>query len=114
MSYRILTDENVDQPLVVGLREAGHDVEHVDQHPALGKGTDDVTIATHAIETDRVLLTNDDDLLREFDADDRPPLVFIDSDDLTDSEIRAIVGEIATTVPQAEIEGMLFVSRNWL
>jgi predicted nuclease of predicted toxin-antitoxin system len=114
VSYRILADENVDQPLVTGLREAGHDIEHVDHHPDLGKGTDDETIATYAIEADRLLLTNDDDFLREFDAGDRPSLLFIDADDLTDSEIRAVVKEIATTVPQAEIEDLLFVSRNWL
>jgi predicted nuclease of predicted toxin-antitoxin system len=114
VSYRILADENVDQPLVTGLREAGHDVEHVDQHPALGKGTDDGTIAARAIETDRLLLTNDDDFLREFDADDRPPLLFIDSGDMADSEIRAIVEEIASSVPQSEIDDVLFVSRNWL
>ncbi|GAB3685878.1 hypothetical protein GCM10028857_17070 [Salinarchaeum chitinilyticum] len=114
MRYRILADENIDRQVVDGLRAEGHDVEHVDDHESLQKGVRDETIAAHAIETDRVLLTNDDDFLREFAPDDRLPLLFLESDHLPSSTVVAIVDTISVTVPQSRIDRALYVSRNWL
>lgn len=46
MAYRVLVDENIDPRTADSLRDKGHESVHVDD--ALGKGTEDPSIADHA------------------------------------------------------------------
>ncbi|MEF8843237.1 MAG: DUF5615 family PIN-like protein [Haloarculaceae archaeon] len=48
MTYRLLLDENVEYEVLHRLENYGHDVEHVDFVPGLGKGTDDDSIAQYS------------------------------------------------------------------
>ena len=45
MAYRLILDENVEHEVFHRLENYGHDVEHVDFVPDLGKGTADHPIA---------------------------------------------------------------------
>jgi len=113
MTARILADENVDHRVVHRLDHYGHDVEHVDFTSELDKGTTDSTVAAYSIETDRLLLTSDDDFLSSFDTDDYAGLLFIDDESLDPRTISDIVHEIITVVsnPGGRV---YYVSRNWL
>lgn len=69
MVYRLVADENVDYRVVHRLEHYGHDIEHVDRVPTLGKGSNDEAIAAYSLDENRLTLTNDD-FLREFDAEE--------------------------------------------
>lgn len=53
MAYRLILDENVEHGVFHRLKNYGHDVEHVDFVPELGKGTVDHPIARYSLGTDR-------------------------------------------------------------
>jgi len=61
MSWRILTDENVEPATRNYLKKLGHDIEHVVTVDALGQSVSDAEIAEYARRTDRVILTQDND-----------------------------------------------------
>jgi predicted nuclease of predicted toxin-antitoxin system len=61
MGYRILADENVEQATVNYLRKLGHDVEWIGDVEELCLDAGDGAIATYGRETDRLILTQDDD-----------------------------------------------------
>ncbi|WP_318570649.1 DUF5615 family PIN-like protein [Salinigranum marinum] len=63
MAYRLILDENVEREVFHRLENYGHDVEHVDFVPELGKGTADHPIAQYSLDTDRVIVTYDDDFV---------------------------------------------------
>lgn len=47
MAYRLILDENVEQEVFHRIENYGHDVEHVDFVPELGKGAADHPIARY-------------------------------------------------------------------
>lgn len=99
MGFRILADENVECRVVHRLDHYGHDVENVDFVGSLGKGTDDGEIAQYSVETNRLILTNDDDFLREFDEPAYSGVLFIENETLSTTEIADIVHGISTAEP---------------
>jgi len=75
---RLLLDENASRSRTLrALAAAGHDVETVVR--SLGVGTGDAAIATYAIHTDRILVTQDQDDFRVLYAayEDHPGLIVI-------------------------------------
>lgn len=52
MVYRLILDENVEHEVLHRLENYGHDVEHVDFVPSLGKGTDDHSHSILSTPTD--------------------------------------------------------------
>jgi len=64
--FLLLTDNNVREPVVKGLRKAGWDVVRTVDVPEInrGRGKDDAPFLEYAVRQDRVLVTNDRDLLR--------------------------------------------------
>lgn len=113
MSYRILADENVDRRVVPRLAADGHDVVHIDESDQLEKGTDDRSIAAYSLESDRLVLTGDDDFLREFETAAYAGLLFLEDDSLTYREIGEAVTAIASMIPQEDVE-TVYVTRSWL
>jgi len=113
MTARILADENIDHRVVHRLDNYGHDVEHVDFASGLDKGSDDTGVADYSIETDRLLLTNDDDFLTDFATPEYDGLLFIDDETLGPVAISDIVHEIVTTVSDPSGQ-TYYVSRSWL
>jgi predicted nuclease of predicted toxin-antitoxin system len=84
MPYRILVDEDTEPSIAVFLRERGHDAEHVQEH--LGKGTLDPQVIEYAQETDRIILTYDDDFL-DPDLNDGAPILHIADKQTTVTEV---------------------------
>lgn len=70
MAYRLLLDENVEYEVFHRLENYGHDVVHVDFVADLGKGTDDLSIAQFSRDTDRIIVTDDDDFVLSVDEED--------------------------------------------
>ncbi|WP_227739028.1 DUF5615 family PIN-like protein [Halorientalis pallida] len=66
MGYRLLADENVEPATINYLRKLDHDVEQVGNAPELHLGIDDESIATYADESNRLVLTQDDDFFTDF------------------------------------------------
>ena len=114
MSFRILADENVDHRVVHRLRHYGHDVEHVDFIAELGKGADDESIAQYSLSANRLLLTSDDDFLTDFPEDAYSGLLFIEDETLSAEQTSDIVHSIAEIVSQEDIEGVFYISRQWI
>ena len=110
MAYRLLADENVETSTVAYLRTLGHDVITVADADSLGYGAEDVAIAAYARETDRLILTQDDDFL----AGPETAGVLVQTDQtLPARHVGDIVHEISRHLPQADVT-VEYVSRNWL
>ena len=81
MAFSIICDEHTARQVAVYLEKEGHDVERAVE--VLGTGTDDSKIVAHALETDRLVLTNDTDFLTEYDASDHAGILFQPDDILS-------------------------------
>ena len=113
MGYRILADENVEQATINYLRKLGHDVEWVGDVEELGLGAGDEAIATHGRETNRLILTQDDEFFAQLDVKDTSGVLFQKDQTLSAQEVGDIVHEFSEYIAQSEIT-LEYVSRNWL
>lgn len=114
MSFRVLADENVDHRVVHRLRHNGHDVKHVEFVNTLGKGTNDESIARYSHSSNRLLLTNDDDFLTDFNEEAYSGLPFLEDETLSAEQVADIVHAIAEIVNQETVQGIFYVSREWI
>jgi len=113
MGYRILADENVEQATINYLRKLDHDIEWLGDVPELGLGTADEAIARYASESDRLLLTQDDDFFTELDIDRTAGVLFQEDGTLSAREVGDVVHELSEYVDQSMVT-LEYVSRNWL
>lgn len=114
MAFRLVLDENVEHEVGHRLEDDGHDVVHVDFVPALGKGTDDETLSAYSIETDRVIVTYDDDFVVERSEDEYRAALYVSDAALSVEQVAAIVHAVSAEYPQAELRGLEYVGREWL
>ena len=96
------------------LENYGHDVEHVDFVPALGKGTGDHPIAQYSLETDRVIVTYDDDFVLEVTEDDYRAVLYFGDATLSVKQVADIVHTVSQQYPQAKLDGLEYVGDEWL
>ena len=113
MGYRILADENVEQATINYLRKLGHDVEWVGDVEELDLGADDGAIATYGRETNRLVLTQDDDFFTQFDIQDIAVILFQKDQTLSAREVGDVVHELSEHIDQSDVT-LEYVSRNWL
>ncbi|MFC7134988.1 MULTISPECIES: DUF5615 family PIN-like protein [Salinibaculum] len=113
MEYRILADENVEQATINYLRKLGHDVEWVGDVEELGLGADDGAIATYGSETNRLILTQDDDFFTQLDIGGTAGVLFQKDQTLSAREVGDIVHELSEYIDQSDVT-LEYVSRNWL
>lgn len=113
MSYRLLIDENVERAVASRLEDSGHDVEHVTLVSDLGPGTADALILDYARETDRVVLTYDDDFVLSFDPPSTPVL-YVSDESLSAAAVATVVDSVSRLCPQSELEGVEYVGSEWL
>ena len=113
MGYRILADENVERATISYLRKLGHDVEWVGDVRALGLGADDEAIAAYGRETDRLVLTQDDDFFIRMDVEEAAGVLFQMDGTLSAREVGDVVHELSEYVAQSDVT-LEYVSRNWL
>lgn len=114
MSYRLLLDENVEHVVRHRLENYGHDVEHVDLVPGLGKGTDDQSIAALTLSEDRVLVTYDDDFVLSVSEDEFLAALYIPDAALPANTVADLVHEVSHHYPQSELDGLVYVGTEWL
>jgi predicted nuclease of predicted toxin-antitoxin system len=60
--FPLFTDENIDGPIIRGLRQRGWDVQHATKE--LGEGTKDAPLFQLAASLDRVFVSTDKDMLK--------------------------------------------------
>ena len=111
MSYRLVLDENVEHEV---LHRLDHDVEHVDFVPSLGKGTGDHPLARYSLETDRVIVTYDDDFVLEVDEDGYRAVLYFNDATLSVKQVADIVHAVSQHYPQDELRGLEYVGAEWL
>ncbi|WP_311171671.1 DUF5615 family PIN-like protein [Halobellus ordinarius] len=111
MGYRILADENIEQATINYLRKLGHDVEWVGDVEELGLGAGDESIATYGRETDRLVLTQDDDFFTQMDIEKTAGILFQKDQTLSAQEVGDIVHELSEYISQSDVT-LEYVSRN--
>jgi len=114
MVYRLLVDENVEHEVHHRLENYGHDVEHVDFLSNLGKGVDDRSIADYSKETDRIIVTYDDDFALELTDEDYRGVFYVHDESLPVKTVADIIHTISKQYPQDEVTGLEYVGNEWL
>jgi predicted nuclease of predicted toxin-antitoxin system len=113
MRYRLLCDENIEQATVNYLRKLGHDVERVPEVSALNEGDPDERLAEYSRETDRLVLTQDDDFLTDIDPTDTAGVLAQRDQELSARQVGDIVEEMATYISQDQVT-VEYVTEQWL
>jgi predicted nuclease of predicted toxin-antitoxin system len=113
MRYRILADENIEQATVNYLRKLGHDVERVPEVSALNEGDPDERLAEYSRDTDRLLLTQDDDFFTEIDPTATAGVLAQRNQELSARQVGDIVEEMATYISQEQVT-VEYVTEQWL
>lgn len=114
MTVRFLLDENIEQQVYYRLEKYGYDVEHVAFVAELGTGSTDKQITEYSLDTDAVIVTQDDDFLTDHDETDVFGVVYFQDATLTATEMSDIVHRMADTYPESAFEGVEFGGREWL
>lgn len=96
------------------LEALGHDVEHVDLVSKLGKGVDDERIAQYARETNRIIVTHDDDFVLEVAKLAFRAVLYLDDATLPPGKVAGIVHAVSQRYPMDQLEGVEFVGAEWL
>jgi predicted nuclease of predicted toxin-antitoxin system len=113
MGYRILADENVEQATINYLQKLDHDVEWIGDVEEPGLDADDESVAAFGRETNRLILTQDDDFFTQMDVEDTAGILFQKDQTLSAREVRDIVHELSEYIDQSDVT-LEYVSRNWL
>lgn len=114
MAYRLLLDENIEHEVIDRLADAGHDVEHVDTVAELDKGTSDTDLAAYSRETDRTIVTYDDDFIEDVPPTAYRATLFFEDETLTAREVATIVHAMSRHYPYDEVTGLQKTGRQWL
>jgi predicted nuclease of predicted toxin-antitoxin system len=114
MAYRLILDENVEHEVFHRLENYGHNVEHVDFVAELGKGTADHPIARYSLNTDRVIVTYDDDFVLDVDEELYRAVLYVDNAMLSVEQVADIIHAISQHYPQSELQGLAYAGEDWL
>jgi predicted nuclease of predicted toxin-antitoxin system len=113
MAYRLVLDENVEHEVFHRLENYGHDVEHVDFVAELGKGTADHPLARYSLDTDRVIVTYDDDFVLKMDEGMYRAVLYFDDATLSVEQVADVIHTVSQNYPQAELQGLEYVGEEW-
>lgn len=114
MSYRLLLDENIEHEVAGRLEAEGHDIEHVDSVPELGKGASDSDLAAYSLAADRTIVTYDDDFVEDVPSEECRAVSFFEDDTLPAKAVADIVHTMANVYPHEEVQGLQKTGREWL
>lgn len=114
MPYRLLLDENLEHEVLHRLENYGHDVEHVETVPQLGKGTTDDSIAAYSRETDRIIVTYDDDFVLGVSQGEYRGVFYVGNAKLTTKEVADVIQAVSRQYPQSEVDGLEYLGTQWL
>lgn len=113
-AYRLLFDEDVEHEVMDRLERLGHDGEHVDTVSELGKGSSDTDIGAYSIETDRFIVTYDDDFVLELDPAEYRAVLYFDDETTPAEQVAAIIDSMASHYPPDQVNGVVEMGREWL
>jgi hypothetical protein len=114
MAYRLILDENVEHEVLHRLENYGHDVEHIDFATELGKGTDDRPIARYSQETDRIIVTYDDDFVLELDDENYRAAFYFADATLSAKQVADVIHRVSQVYAHEEVDGLEYVGTEWL
>lgn len=114
MTYRLILDENVGHEVLHRLENYGHDVEHVESIASLGKGTDDNPIAQYSLDTDRIIVTYDDDFSLEIEENEYYSVLYVTDASLNAKQTADCIHAVSQYYPQSEMSGLVYVGDQWL
>lgn len=89
-------------------------MEHVDQVPSLGKGATDKALAAYSRETDRTIVTYDDDFVEDVQRDAFRAVIFFEDDTMSARTVARIVDAMAASYPHDAVRGVEKAGREWL
>lgn len=113
-AYRLILDESVEHQVLHRLENAGHDVEHVEFVPELGKGVSDTVVAEYSLTEDRFVVTYDDDFVTDFAEDDYRATLFFADETIPAADVADAIDNMSVVYPPDEITGLVTVGREWL
>ena len=113
MSHQLLVDENVEYRIIHKLRNYGHDVEHVNDLTAFGKGSSDRELGQYSKSDDRLILTYDDDFVLELDPTAYCAALYVSDVTISARTIAAAIHRMSKQYPQEEISGVVYVD-HWV
>lgn len=113
-SYRLLLDEHIELSARDRLRNEGHDVDHVDFVPSLGKGVGDEAIAQYSLEAERAIVTHDSDFIEQLPETAYHAVLLFEDESLSARELTVILNNMATVYPFDELRGLQKTGREWL
>jgi predicted nuclease of predicted toxin-antitoxin system len=109
-----LLDEDTERALAPKLTEVGHDVERVATVDALGTGSDDREVCEYALETDRIVVSHDDDFLTH-PVDAHAGVFYVPNQRLSAHQVASIVQSVVDAYgSQDRIDPVVFLTENWL
>lgn len=114
MSYRLLLDEHVEHEVQHRLAHYGHDVVHVDFVPELGKGASDEALARYSMDTDRVIVTYDDDFVLSVDETMFRAAFYLPDATLSIETVADSIHDVSRHYPQEALDGLEYVGPEWL
>ena len=114
MQVSFLLDENIAAPLADKLDKAGHDVERVVDVSELGEGVDDATICLYATQTDRLIVTSDNDFV-QMPVDSHGGVFYVPDQSLPPHELYHIIQCVIEVFPNREaMETVTYITLDWL
>lgn len=114
MAAQFLLDENIEHEVLHRLEKRGYEVEHVEFHPELGKGTNDTPIAEFSLEHQWVIVTYDPDFVTEYQPTDYFGAVYFENAHLSAKQVADVLHTMASNYSTAAFEGLEFGSTEWL
>jgi hypothetical protein len=99
-------DENVEHEVEGRLEALGHDIEHVDSVPELGKGASDSDLTAFSLTADRTIVTYDDDFVEDVPPEEYRAVLFFEDDTLSVKAVAEIVHTMASVYPHEEVRGL--------
>jgi hypothetical protein len=114
VTLSLLFDEDTEAKFARLCEKDGHDVERIVDVSKLGRGSKDAEVRRYANSTDRIVVTHDDDYVRETQShDDR--VFYAPNQRLSAFELYRILSAVCDAVSSAEdIPPVVYLTEDWL
>jgi hypothetical protein len=80
----------------------------------LGKGSSDSAIAKYSQATNRSIVTRDDDFVLEVDEDKYRTTFYVSDATIPPERVADVLHEMSRYRPHDEIDGLVYVTTEWL
>jgi len=112
LTLSFLFDEDTEAEFAQLCANDGHDVRRVVSVPELGSGTDDSQVEAYARSDDRIVVTHDDDFVRETRS---VGVFYAPNQRLSSFRLYRIVSEICALYPGEDaLPDVIYLTEDWL